>query len=120
MRRTEASWSSTPRAARCCGARRRRRRPRRWQRWPPRRVRSPASPRRDPERLRAAERDVRMEGELLVLDQRQLRPPARELRYGQLGLELAQGRAEAEVDAAPEGEVAAGVVALDVEGVRVG
>ena len=54
--------------------------------------------------------------ELLALDQRQLRPPARELRHRQLGLELAEGRAQAEVDAAAEGEVAAGVVAVEVEG----
>ena len=75
---------------------------------------------RHPQRLRPAERDVRVEAQLLVLDQRQPREPARELRHRQLGLELAEARAQAVVDAAAEGEVAAGVVAVEVEGVGLG
>ena len=50
-----------------------------------------------------------VEGQLLVLHQRQAREAPRELRERQLGLELAEARAQAVVDAAAEGEVAAGL-----------
>ena len=60
-----------------------------------------------------------MEGQLLALHERQPREPPRELLERQLGLELAEARAQAVVDAAAEREVAASVVAVEVEGVGV-
>ena len=73
-----------------------------------------------PQRLRPAERDVRVEAELLVLHQREPREPARQLGERQLRLELSEARAQAEVDALAEGQVAAGVGAVEVEGVGLG
>ena len=69
-----------------------------------------------PQHLRAAERDVRVERDLL-LQQAQAGEAPGQLLERQRGLEPPQRRADAEVDPAPERQRAAGVRALRVEAV---
>src|SRR3954464_2793125 len=76
------------------------------------------SPRPHPQLERPAERDVRVEAQRrLVLDEPQAREAPRELLERELGLELAQRRPDAEVDALAEREVTLGVGPRRVEAV---
>ena len=87
---------------------------------------SPLSPenapssRTHPELERPAERDVRVEGDRLVLDQPELRPALDQPGERQPRLELAEARARAVVDALAERQVVVGVLARRVEAVGLG
>src|SRR5262249_52687311 len=71
-----------------------------------------------PESLRAPERDVRMEGELLLVDKLQARKATRQALEGNLRLELAQGGAQAVVDPFAKRERLRRVRPLEIERLR--
>lgn len=73
-----------------------------------------------PQLFRAAERHVRVELEALVgWGEAEVGQPLRQQLEGDAGFQAGQWRAEAEVDAVAESDVFAGVLAADVELVRV-
>src|SRR6478609_2512935 len=75
----------------------------------------PSGVRADPQNLRAAERDVGVEGELLVRGQPQAGVAADEFGQRDLRLELAEVRAQAVVEAFAESQMTFGVRAVRIE-----